>query len=80
MMYAWLVTVEPKDSDAFVYARLGKVQHTRVELSYMGFKVYTLEDYYTFIAAHTRESMITLAQLQLDYISCMHYDSTIDLV
>ena len=80
MMYAWLVTVERKDTDAFVYARLGKVQHTRVELSYMGFKVYSLEDYYTFIAEHHTQSMITLAQLQLDYIRCMHYDSTIDLV
>jgi hypothetical protein len=80
MIYTWLITVEPKDTDAFVYARLGKVQHTRVELSYMGFKVYTLEDYYTFIAAHTRESMITLAQLQLDYIRCLDYDSTINLV
>jgi hypothetical protein len=80
MIYTWLVTVERKDTDAFVYARLGKVQHTRVELSYMGFKVYTLEDYYTFIAAHHTRSMITLAQLQLDYIQCLDYDSTINLV
>ena len=80
MIYTWLITVQRKDTDAFMYARLGKVQHTRVELSYMGFDVYTLEDYYTFIAAHHRESMITLAQLQLDYIQCLDYDSTINLV
>lgn len=45
MIYTWLITVQRKDTDAFMYARLGKVQHTRVELSYMGFDVYTLEDY-----------------------------------
>ena len=80
MMYAWLVTVERKDTDAFEYARLGKVQHTRVELSYMGFKLYTLEDYYTFIAQHHTQSMITLALLQLDYIQCLDYDSTTKIV
>ena len=80
MIYTWLVTVEPKDTDAFVYARLGKVQHTRVELSYMGFKLYTLEDYYTFIAEHQKQSMITLALLQLDYIRCLDYDSTTKIV
>jgi hypothetical protein len=80
MMYAWLVTVERKDTDAFEYSRLGKVQHTRVELSYMGFKLYTLEDYYTFIAQHHTQSMITLALLQLDYIRCLDYDSTTKIV
>ena len=74
MIYTWLVTVERKDTDAFVYSRLGKVQHTRVELSYMGFKLYTLDDYYTFIAAHQRESMSTLAQLSLDYCTFIHYN------
>jgi hypothetical protein len=70
MIYAWVVTIQPKGDDAFVYARLGKVQHTRVELNYMGFKVYTLEDYYTLIARHQTQSMIILAQLSMNYISC----------
>ena len=75
MIYTWLVTVQRKPDDAFVYARLGKVQHTQMELRYMGFKLYTLEDYYSFIAEHHQRSMITLAQLTLDYITCSYYDS-----
>jgi hypothetical protein len=77
MMYAWLVTVERKESDAFVYTQLGKVRYTQLELRHMGFKIYTLEDYYTFVAEHQRQSMITLAQLTLDYITCLNYNSTI---
>jgi len=80
MIYTWLVTVQRKPDDAFVYARLGKVQHTHIELRYMGFKLYTLEDYYSFIAEHNQRSMITLAQLQLDYIQCLDYDSTTKIV
>lgn len=80
MMYTWLVTVEFTVTDSFVYSCLGKLQHTQVELRHIGFKVYDLKDYYTpslclshtlnifnsFIAAHSRASMITLARLQLD--------------
>jgi len=77
MMYAWLVTVERKESDAFVYTQLGKVRYTQLELRHMGFKIYTLEDYYTFVAEHQKQSMITLAQLTLDYITCLNYNSTI---
>ena len=68
MMYTWLVTVQRSDTDAFVYTPLGKVQYTRVELQYMGFKIYTLDDFYSFIAEHHKQSMITLAALRLDYI------------
>jgi hypothetical protein len=68
-MYAWLVTVQRLDSDAFVYASLGKVPYTRVELLHMGFKIYTVDDYYSFVAEHVRQSTITLAALRLNYIS-----------
>ena len=73
MLYSWLVTVQRSDTDAFVYTPLGKVQYTRVELQYMGFKIYTLEDFYSFIAEHTKPSTITLAALQFNYISYKPY-------
>lgn len=69
MMYSWLITVELTAADPFLYARLGKVQYTQVELRHMGFKIYSLEDFYTFIAEHHKQSMITFAQLQLDLIT-----------
>ena len=67
MVYTWLVTVQLTATDLFMYAQLGKLQHTKVELRHMGFKLYSLEDYYSFIAAHHRVSMMSLAQLQLDF-------------
>jgi len=55
-------------TDAFVYATLGKVQYTRMELQYLGFTIVSMDDFYTFLAQHSKQSMITLAALRLNYI------------
>jgi hypothetical protein len=69
MIYAWHITVQRLESDAFVYTHLGKVPYTKIEFNHMGFKVYNLDDYYTFIARHDKQSMITIAAIRLGYIS-----------
>jgi hypothetical protein len=74
MIYTWLVTVERMPTDAFVYS-IGKVQHTRVELLHLGFTIVSVEDFYTFLAQHHKQSMITLAALRLDYIK--YYATTV---
>lgn len=66
-MYTWLVTVQHCIDDGIIYSQLGKVPYTKVELQYMGFMLYSLDDYYSFIAQHSRHSMQTLAALRLNY-------------
>ena len=74
MLYTWLVTVERTPTDAFIYS-MGKVQYTRVELLHLGFTIVSMEDFYTMLAQHHRQSMITLAALRLDYIR--YYATTV---
>lgn len=75
MMYTWLVTVERMPTDAFVYSTMGKVQHTQVELLHLGFTIVSMEDFYSFLAQHSKQSMITLAAIRLNYIS--YYETSI---
>lgn len=58
-MHSWVLYIEPRSSDLFVFKSPGKVRTVQLELVYHGFIVATLEDYYTLLAQHDSSRSIT---------------------